>query len=609
MVQKILPLILALWIVEPAKSAETLSKSKVWLSLMHYQIDILPTNSTKPMESHFYLHPEGKNDPEKELAATKDAIENPKNFFELHGQPIQCAYPARMRVLKKLTGVEIPIPKCPALETWIKEMSPDEVDIGFASQFVGNPGSIMGHTFLNFIKQGREKYLNYTLGYAADIPDDSSLLNYAYSGIFGGFTGIFSHQPFYLKVQEYNVMERRDIWAYRLKLSPEERIFLLEILWEITSNAKTNYFFLKGNCSSVLLELLQPIFPEKPLLDFNLFYVTPVETLQILEKNNLLTNERYLPSLRTRLEHKIKNLSEIQIKEMKSSIRYRISPPSGDPRVQEALMDFNSNYRQENDGKASNEQIIFEEEVLLARSTFHEKVDWGPIDSSNPPLKTGSPRHLELLFNNFSSNGADIKLLLRPATHLLLDKDEGYNQNSSFSFLQTGVSKDASDYFLSEFTVIDILNRPSFNTLTREYSWGFSTGYYRSRFLQCDLCEILKTGFKVGISREPSRVWQFAIFATLKMDLPTHPKGPNEIRSGISIDQIFRISRRIKLKLDAGLDYEVSKFISPVSTFDSELRFHDLSENWDLGITGTYQRILGSDTELLHSALKVVYSF
>ena len=61
--------------------------------------------------------------------------------------------------------------------------------------------------------------------------------------------------PYYRKVREYNDIESRDIWEYKLKLSEEEVSRVLLHLWEM-QRAEFDYYFLDENCSYQLLSLL-----------------------------------------------------------------------------------------------------------------------------------------------------------------------------------------------------------------------------------------------------------------------------------------------------------------------------------------------------------------
>ena len=56
---------------------------------------------------------------------------------------------------------------------------------------------------------------------------------YAVKGIFGLYKGYYSILPYYVKVREYNDLERRDVWEYTLNLTPPEVVRMFRHIWEL----------------------------------------------------------------------------------------------------------------------------------------------------------------------------------------------------------------------------------------------------------------------------------------------------------------------------------------------------------------------------------------
>src|SRR5688500_1702580 len=88
-----------------ASSPAELAQSREWLNLLHYRPSILGPKSTADGPD-FFLSPEGKFDPEKELLATLAAFrggEISARVGALKQIPL-CAFPARRQFLEQKLG-------------------------------------------------------------------------------------------------------------------------------------------------------------------------------------------------------------------------------------------------------------------------------------------------------------------------------------------------------------------------------------------------------------------------------------------------------------------------------------------------------------------------
>jgi len=59
------------------------------------------------------------------------------------------------------------------------------------------------------------RLLSFAVNYAART-DETNGFAYAIKGVFGFYPGYYSLLPYYVKVREYNDLERRDVWEYPL---------------------------------------------------------------------------------------------------------------------------------------------------------------------------------------------------------------------------------------------------------------------------------------------------------------------------------------------------------------------------------------------------------
>src|SRR5579884_3918339 len=241
-------------------AALNLAGDRYWHLLLHYRGTVWGGVTSEADDPGFFLAPDGKTNPQAELAATL------RQFFstDLVGrskQLAQCAFIARYTWLKEqlaFDDTQLPPLRCERFENWYRELSPMGITVIFPSAFMNNPASMFGHTLLRIDQKGQTeqtRILAYTINYAADVPPNEGV-SYAVKGIFGGYKGYFSTVPYYLKVQEYRDIENRDIWEYRLNLTQPQIRRLLMHAWEL-GNAYFDYFFFKENCSYHLLSLLE----------------------------------------------------------------------------------------------------------------------------------------------------------------------------------------------------------------------------------------------------------------------------------------------------------------------------------------------------------------
>ena len=276
-----------------------LANHPYWLKLLHYRKGALTSFKSGVDDPKFFLSKNGRKNPEAELIATLEAFFEPASTDPKAIHP-QCQYPARASWLKEnlnfpSTWVE---KACPRLEKWKERLSPESVSVLFAASYLDNPGSMYGHTFLRLNKKGNEEgreLLDFAISYGANTTAKSGPV-FAIRGLFGGYNGVFSVVPYYVKVQQYSNMEMRDLWEYKLNLSKEGINRLLEHYWEIR-NLGMSYYFINKNCAYELFPLLDVADPEFNLGRNFQFKTIPVDTLRFIsEKPNFVQKVKLLPS-------------------------------------------------------------------------------------------------------------------------------------------------------------------------------------------------------------------------------------------------------------------------------------------------------------------------
>jgi hypothetical protein len=242
-----------------------------------------------------------QGDPHAELEATL------RSFFaqapEGDDHP-QCRFVARRAWLDAELGFDaqrVPRRECRRYQEWRAAIDASQLTLVFASAYVNNPGSMYGHTLLRVDaadQDERTRLLAYTINFAAGTDETSGFL-YVLKGLSGGYPGVFSILPYYLKVREYSDLENRDLWEYELDLRGEEIERVLAHAWELLP-VQFDYFFFDENCSYHLLGLLQVAREDLELTAQFPLWALPVDTVRVLtERPGLVRRTVYRPSSAT----------------------------------------------------------------------------------------------------------------------------------------------------------------------------------------------------------------------------------------------------------------------------------------------------------------------
>jgi len=289
-----------------------IARSLGWLRLLHYR----PTQAARPESdvdgAEFFLAPHGKDDPEAELLATLRAFLAPvvPGHEDAHAL---CRFPARRALLERVLRFEGPPPNCPALARYRAELDLEAVSVVYSANYLDNPASSFGHTFLRLKKRGgsgddaKADHRDAAVDFTANT-DTANPFLYAFKGLTGLFAGIFRFHPYESELRTYANFEARDMWEYDLALGPAE-IRLLELhLWEL-STTHIDYFYLTGNCSYQVLAVLEAAAPRIDLLSGAKTVVLPKDTVRSLFTIPGLVREiRYRPSLRSQFRAQIARL-------------------------------------------------------------------------------------------------------------------------------------------------------------------------------------------------------------------------------------------------------------------------------------------------------------
>lgn len=291
-----------------------LADDPFWLALGHYHPGTLPGWRSYVDDEDFFLADNGARDPAAELAATLDALYRPAELADRHPQ---CLFPARSRWLQAQLALEdLPTPECPALRTWLADVNPHSTVLVFPAAYLNSPSSMFGHTLLRIdqpdVLSHNTALLSYALNFGAFIEGDDNSILYAWRGLFGGYPGLFALVPYRDKLSEYHRLENRDLWEYRLNLTPQETERMIEHVWEL-QQIRFDYFFFDENCSFRLLELLEIARPGIELTRHFPLTAIPTDTVRAVKDAGLVDSIDYRPSRERELRQRAAALDQDEL--------------------------------------------------------------------------------------------------------------------------------------------------------------------------------------------------------------------------------------------------------------------------------------------------------
>jgi hypothetical protein len=278
-----------------------------WLNLLHYGGEgTTPENyQSEVNDERFFIAENGDTNPEAELLATIAAFYQTDSAGDDHAQ---CKFVARLNWLKQKLPIDastLPAVRCNSYTEWRKHVNSDLVTLVFPAYNLNSPSSMFGHTLLRLDSasdEGNSRWLSTAVNFGANVTEDDNSILYAYKGLAGGYSGIFVTDHYYKKIQEYNRIEHRDIWEYRLNLTRHETERIVTHLWEL-QDINFEYYYFDENCSYRLLELLEIARPGIELTDEFKITAIPVDTVRAIDQAGMIETATYRPSQATLLRH------------------------------------------------------------------------------------------------------------------------------------------------------------------------------------------------------------------------------------------------------------------------------------------------------------------
>ena len=513
---------------QEASHLSQLANEAQWKKILYYA----PTwfNGTRSLidDARFFLSKKGKIDAELELKATVQAF---TEGTPAKRQQALCKYPARRKWLEERLKKKFadPAPEdsseiCKRLATFTTNVHSDKVSLIFSSYFPGNPASLFGHTLLKFKKNSEEgqppnELLDFGLNHSAHTGNTNPLL-FPFLGLTGRFPGYVSFMPYYVKVQEYNNSESRDLWEYELSLTADEVQMILLSVFELSTH-KIDYYYFDDNCSLMMLAVLDVARPNLRLVEKFDAWVIPGDTIRIVAMQpNLLGAVKFRASnVKRYLAHE-KMLTAVERTAFNALLEKKQAPKEKEfplealnrlSNVQKMhVLDTALEYFDADEKLAANEtpRKWNRERNLLLKA----RAELGIV---SPPLVVETPQNeapgtaypsARLSFGivhavgGNSTNQTGALLGWRPALQTLDSPAAGMSSDLGISFLNLEGLLQEQGVVLREFTLLSIeaipLKRPNLSSL----SWQFEAGYKQRCFANCQ---------QTFINYEAGRAWTF----------------------------------------------------------------------------------------------------
>ncbi len=434
-------------------------------------------------DGYFYAK-DGKNNLNNELQADIKAL----FINSAENQSIRCKFPARSHWLIQQLNIDtekLPIVKCPEFDQWVNQIKPYKATLIYATDFMGNPSSMFGHTLLRLDPKDQKQLnlVSYAVNYAATVSGEDNW-SYAWKGLTGQYPGEYSLMPYYRKVKEYGDFESRDLWEYELNLTPEETRFLVEHIWEM-QHVSFPYYFVSDNCAYRLLGLIDLVRPNLDLKKQFNYAAIPIETLKAVDQQDLVKEVVYRPALETQLlsqakQHgtplaKVAHQFAFQDVEKAQPLLEKFNQHDQAKILEMAYDDLYLQYiSRQVDADFAQPQL---RQLLAERSQIDvEKQRQEPERPKKQPVEGHHARNLSVNVGELQGQKF-IELGHRQAYHDLIDPQGGYRLGTQLLFLDGNIQYRDDQLKLEH---LDLLTVNSYNPIQpfkSPITWGFNLGW------------------------------------------------------------------------------------------------------------------------------------
>jgi hypothetical protein len=431
-----------------------LSQSRYWQILLH-----LKRGKSEIDDKRFLLTDQTDFSPKTELEATIRGLRDANQSF-------LCRYPARIAWLRSeapslFEGMDDT--HCKKLEETLHKEHIRYVTLVFPTAYINSPASMFGHTFVRLDKEKNLPLVGEAVNYAAQT-DESNGLVYMVKGLAGGYKGYFSVLPYYQKIKEYNAMEQRDMWEYRLRLSEPEIRRMLYHLYEL-QGIYGDYYFFTRNCSYNLLWLLDAAKGTTGFTDRFDYKAIPIDTIRVVQRAGLIDGVHYRPSRRKEMlaiARKIRDIPKARafVKAYDPGVLKELNRRE-QARIADLAILYLKHARSQKD--MDKKRYVSKLHRLLRYRSRLPKVPKPKVKPPVDPLEG----HLSAKLALGVDSSGDLAMTLKPAMHDIYDPQRGFVRGAYIDFLTLKVAR-------SGFQSLDFVSVTSLAATDRFFSpWSW----------------------------------------------------------------------------------------------------------------------------------------
>lgn len=285
------------------------SDTNQWQNLLHYN------SKNYIQDSKFYITSKPHNIEEEFNQLFKLLNSSKKNDYV-------CKFPDRANYISKNFNIPISFEHCDELNKFIDEIKGESISVVYASSYVNSPISYFGHTFLKIDKKNNPMF-SYTVSYAAHINTTKPLVNTLNNALFGKLSGQYLIKPYFRLVREYSDIEQRSLISYKLNFSEDEKLQLYYHLYTLR-DIDIEYGFFKENCADAILWLLD-ISKYRAIQKQTKFYITPMESMSLIEKKYTIVKKDKTSSIVEKLTSKYISLTNEE-QDIFNKLKYSDNP-------------------------------------------------------------------------------------------------------------------------------------------------------------------------------------------------------------------------------------------------------------------------------------------
>ncbi|WP_180123978.1 DUF4105 domain-containing protein [Acinetobacter sp. YH12097] len=432
----------------------------------------------------YFLAENGRQSAQAELEADVAALFQPAE----PNQAFRCRFPARSQWLMQELSIrseQLPVVSCPEFDEWFGKIKPYKATLIYATDFMGNPSSMFGHTLLRLDPKDQKELnlVSYAINYAATVAGEDNW-SYAWKGLTGQYPGEYSLMPYYRKVKEYGDFESRDLWEYELALTEQETSYLVKHIWEM-QNVSFPYYFASDNCAYRLLGLMDLVRPTLNLTQKFKVASIPVETIKAINDEQLIQAAVYRPALETqllsqaqqhgyRLAREAHKLAEIEPAMMSTALAQFNEAEQA--KILEMAYDHLYLLLIGRKVSAEETQPKLRQILALRSQSSQPKQRTEPKQPSLDPVNGHHARNFSAAVGEVQGEKY-IELGHRQAYHDLIDPQGGFRIGTQLMFWDGSIQYRDDQLKLNHF---DFLSVNSYNPITpfkTPITWGFNFGW------------------------------------------------------------------------------------------------------------------------------------